>query len=72
MKITFDTISSVEFNVNSSGCGSLKINCPIEDTNGSEIELEFKKCEFELLNNEIVIKKIYIKDNCPVMIVNER
>ena len=71
MKITFENISKIELTTNSSGHGSIKMSCPVEETCGSEIELFFKSCEFEFSDNEIIIKKLYSKNNYPAVISNE-
>lgn len=65
MKITFENVSKIELNTDSSGRGSVKISCPIEGTNGSEIELFFKSCDFEISNNEIIIKNLYTENSYP-------
>ncbi len=72
MKITFENVSKIELTTDSSGHGSIKMSCPIEETNGSEIELIFKNCEFELSNNEIIIKNLYSKNYYPAVISNEK
>ena len=73
MKITFENISKIEFTADADGHGSLKMSCPIEETNGSEIELSFKSCDFVVANNEIIIKvspvkhifkNMYLDNNC--------
>lgn len=71
MKITFEKVSKIELNTDSSGHGSIKMSCPIEETNGSEIELFFKNCDFEILNNEIIIKNLYTEDSYPAVIAHE-
>lgn len=71
MKITFDNVSKIELTTDSSGHGSIKMSCPVEKTNDSEIELFFKSCEFEFSDNEIIIKNLYSKNNYPAVISNE-
>ena len=71
MKITFDNVSKIEFTAGADGHGSLKMSCPIAETNGSEIELIFKNCELEFSNNEIIIKNLYSKNYYPAVISNE-
>lgn len=72
MKITFDNVSKVELTTDSSGHGSIKMSCPIEETNGSEIELNFKSCDFEIAENEIIIKNLYTENSYPAVVANER
>lgn len=71
MKITFENISKIELTTDSSGHGSIKMSCPVEETNGSEIELLFKSCEFEFSNDEIIVKKLYSENYFPAVISNE-
>ena len=71
MKITFENISKIEFTANADGHGSLKMSCPIEETNGSEIELSFKSCDFVVANNEIIIKNLYTESSYPAVIAYE-
>ncbi len=74
MKITFKNISKIELTIDSSGHGSIKMSCPAEETNGtngSEIELFFKSCEYEFSNDEIVVKKLYLEDYFPAVVSNE-
>lgn len=71
MKITFENISKIELTTDSSGRGSIKMSCPVEETNGSEIELFFKDCVFEFSSNEIIIKNLYSKNDYPAVISNE-
>lgn len=71
MKITFENVSKIEFIADADGHGSLKMSCPIEETNGSEIELSFKSCDFVVANNEIIIKNLYSKNYYPAVISNE-
>lgn len=71
MKITFKNVSKIELTTDSSGHGSIKMSCPVEETNGSEIELFFKSCEFEFSDNEIIIKNLYSKNDYPAVISNE-
>ena len=71
MKITFENVSKIELNADSSGHGSIKMSCPIEETNGSEIELFFKNCDFEISNNEIIVKNLYTEDSYPAVIAHE-
>ncbi len=72
MKITFKNVSKIELTIDSSGRGSVKISCPIEGTNDSEIELFFKSCDFEISNNEIIIKNLYTENSYPAVIAGER
>ena len=71
MKITFENVSKIELTTDSSGHGSIKMSCPVEETNGSEIELIFKNCEFEFSNNEIIIKNLYTESSYPAVIAHE-
>lgn len=71
MKITFENISKIEITADADGHGSLKMSCPIAETNGSEIELFFKSCKFEFSDNGIIIKNLYSKNNYPAVISNE-
>jgi hypothetical protein len=72
MKITFENVSKIELTIDSSGRGSVKMSCPVEGTNGSEIELSFKSCDLEVSNNEIIIKNLYTEDSYPAVIAHER
>ena len=71
MKITFENISKIELTTDSSGHGSITMSCPVKETNGSEIELFFKNCDFEISNNEIIIKNLYTEDSYPAVIAHE-
>lgn len=71
MKITFENISKIELTTDSSGRGSIKMSCPVEETYDSEIELIFKSCEFEFSDNGIIIKNLYSKNDYPAVISNE-
>lgn len=71
MKITFENVSKIELTTDSSGHGSIKMSCPIEETNGSEIELIFKSCDFVVANNEIIIKNLYTESSYPAVIAHE-